>query len=167
MVQSGVGAKVVERAGGARLRVTGAEHHVSDPGVDRRAGAHCARLQRDHQGGIVETPSTEGGSRITQGEYFSVGGRVARSFALVVPGGNDLSVDDNQRPHGNIAVAQGQDSLGEGEAHQCVEIEICGSGTGHPADPTHVRSGATGVASNPEGQPGGRSSEAETGPTTM
>ena len=139
MVQSGISAQVVQRTGGARLQVPGAIDNVSDPSVDRRAGTHRARLQGDDQRGIVETPTTDGSRGVTEGEYLGVGGRVASTLALVVPGGNDLPVDDHHRPNRDIAVADSQDSFGEGQAHQRVEIESCRIGTGHPADPTQLR----------------------------
>ena len=60
----GVDEQVVERRGGAGLGVVGAEHHASDPAVDRGTGTHGARFERHHERCIVEAPLAPGCCRI-------------------------------------------------------------------------------------------------------
>src|SRR6478609_8490405 len=68
VVQARVRADAVERDHGAGLEVPGPEHDPADPSVDRRTGAHRARLERDDQGGGVESPGADGLRRVAQGE---------------------------------------------------------------------------------------------------
>src|SRR5690606_4751766 len=56
VVEPRVGAELVQRVDAAHLRVRGAVHDAGDPGVDQSASAHRARLERDGDGAVDQTP---------------------------------------------------------------------------------------------------------------
>ena len=107
VVQSRVGAHVVESGGGTGLRVGRAEHQASDAGVQQRASTHHAGLECDHEGAVVESPSAERGRGIAESKYLGMGRRVAGFLAFVVTCGNHLAVVQHHGTHRNVAVFDG------------------------------------------------------------
>ena len=69
---------VVHRAGRARLLVPRAEHEPRHARLQQRAGAHQARLQRDHERAPLEVPRAEGCRGLPHRDDLGVRGGVVR-----------------------------------------------------------------------------------------
>lgn len=83
---------VVEGSGSAGLVVPRAEHQARDVRLQKRAGAHEARLERDDERALAEVPAPEGPGRLTHRDDFRVGARVGRLLAAVATGSDDRAV---------------------------------------------------------------------------
>lgn len=111
VVETGVGRQIEERSAAARVGVGAAEDDALDPGVDRRARAHGAGLQRDHQRAAVKPPGAHAGRSPTQGEHFRVRGGVGPCLAAVGATAEHFPVAMNQGAHRHLA--QGGGFIGE------------------------------------------------------
>ena len=118
VVQSGVGAQVVQRPAGARLGVGGAEHDASHPGGDQRTGAHGARFQGHDEGERVEPPRPQRPGGVAERQHLGVGHRVAGPLPLVVAAGHDLAVQQGHGTHGDVAVPGSEGGLVQGQPHR-------------------------------------------------
>ncbi len=117
VVQSGVGGKVVEGAGGACFGVRGGVDEAADAGGVEGAGAHGAGLQGGVEGAAGEAPRLELLGGAAEGEEFGVGGRISGGFALVMGGRYDLLSSDDYRSYGDFALFGGPRGFFEGTAH--------------------------------------------------
>lgn len=127
MVQSGVVANVVKAQRGATFEIGSTDDHARHPGRDHCAGAHRARLQGHHQRASVQTPSTNHGCCVAQGQYFGVGGGISGEFALVVAGSDHLAAAKHNRAHRDIAMSERRTGFVEGLTHGRGEILVSGS----------------------------------------
>ena len=118
VVEAAIAQHVVERAGGAGLLVPRAEHDGGDACREDRARAHDARLERDDERAVGESPVAGGLGRGAQREHLGVRGGVARELALVASRGDDSArAIDDDRADRHVARGGRLHRLGEREAH--------------------------------------------------
>lgn len=98
----------------------GVGHGVDDsfePGHQGGAGAHGAGFFGDVEGGTGEAPIINGFGGLAQGEDFGMGGGIAGAVALIVRGGDDFSVQFNDRADRDFVFLPRGDGLVIGEPH--------------------------------------------------
>ncbi len=117
VVETRISSQIVERATGPGFQVGGAENDSGDTGLLERPGTHRARLERDDNGGPIESPRPDGLGSVAHGEEFGVGGGITGELAFVVTTSHDLAVDDHHRADGNVAVFGRGAGFVEGEGH--------------------------------------------------
>ncbi len=77
---------------------------------------------RHNERAIVESPLADARSRVAQGEYLGVRGRITGEFTLVVSRGDDLAVADHDGSDRDIVVVEGASRLGDGEPHELLVL---------------------------------------------
>ena len=111
-------ADLEQRGQGAGFGVVGAEHDASDSGVDQRAGAHCAGLERREHGASFEPPMTQLGRCGTQGQELGVCGRVGVLLTSVVISRQlDAVRTDDHAADGHIAMLRSEIGFAQRLAH--------------------------------------------------
>ena len=90
MADMRIARNIPNRTACTELGIPGTERDGADMGLDAGTRAHRARLKCDGQRAIGEIPSAQGLGRLTHGDDFGVGKRVAISLTRVV------SARDNQ-----------------------------------------------------------------------
>ena len=125
MIEPRVAAHLVQADQRTGLRVDRTEHHSPDSGVDQRAGAHHAWLQRDVERTVEQPPVPDDGGGIADRQHLGVCGGVTRQLALVVPGGDHLAVAHHDGADRHVAVGDGRGSLVERQLHRIVVGERC------------------------------------------
>ena len=118
VVDTRIGHHVVETRCRACFQVGSPVHQSSDAGVHQSTCTHDARLERDNESAVVETPCPENFARIPQRKHLGVCRRVAREFSFVVSTGNDLAVANDHCAHGNIPGDCRRPGLVECHAHR-------------------------------------------------
>jgi hypothetical protein len=118
VIQTGIGADVVQRSGGTSLRVAGPEHEVRNPGVQNGAGTHWTGLQRDDEGRMFQPPTADNGSRIAKRQYLGVRRRVTGEFPLVVSAGDDLTVHHDDGTNRDVAVLGRSSRFNQSQIHR-------------------------------------------------
>jgi serine protease len=83
VVEGGLGEDVEDAAGGAGLRIGGAEDNGGDAGEDDRPGAHRAGLERHVEGRAGKPPAAQCLGSSTNREDLGVGGGIGAQLALV------------------------------------------------------------------------------------
>jgi hypothetical protein len=92
VVQPEIVANREQRADGARLRVTCSVDDAADTRVDEGPGAHRARLERDDEGGVRQSPRPAFLGCSTERDDFCVPRRIASLFADILAGREQTSV---------------------------------------------------------------------------
>ena len=115
VVQPRIARELVERHDRPRFRIPAAEDQGRNAGLDHRADAHRARLERDVDLGIGQPVKPEPAPGATEREDLGMCRRIVRPDRLVVPAGDDPSTDDQDRSHGDLT--ERLRSLGFGDRH--------------------------------------------------
>lgn len=122
VIQTRIGADVVQTRGGAALEVGGTVNQSRNTGVYQRASAHHARLQRDYERALAESPVANRVRGIAQRKYLGMGGRILRNFALVVAGRYDDTAAHDYGSHGNFSKGGGSSRQAQCQLHRGVVI---------------------------------------------
>ena len=79
------------------LGVMGSKDHRSHAGLDKGAGTHRTRFQRDQHGAAVEPPVTQQGGGLTQGHQFGVPQRILMVLAAIasMADASSISIEDH------------------------------------------------------------------------
>ena len=117
MVQHRTVEQVEAAARGTCLGIGGPIDEVSETGVDHRARAHRARLERDDEGAVVEAPVTDLRGRVAQRQDLGVSCWIAGELALVVARREHVAITHDDRTDGHVAVFEGGARLVERELH--------------------------------------------------
>jgi len=80
---AGIAAEVEDATKGAAFRVEGSIHHTPHPGLYQGSGTHGARLERHHQGAVVEAPVAAQPGCLLQRHQFGMAQRLLIAFASV------------------------------------------------------------------------------------
>jgi len=124
MVEPGIGAQVVERAAGARLRISGAVDEATDPGRDAGTSAHGTRFERHHKSRIFEPPAADRDRGVSEGKHLGVCSRITRQLALVVTSSHYLVADEHNRADRHVPMARGNERLVQGDRHGR-DLDLC------------------------------------------
>ncbi len=108
------GKKIDNGAAGAGLLVVCAEDDAFHPGVDERACAHRAGLQRDIHCTFPQPPAAQGFAGIENGLQLRMGQRVFASFPTVTSAANDTVSAGDDSADGNLPLQCGK----AGEEHR-------------------------------------------------
>ena len=118
VIQSVVGQHIGERTNGTGFWITGAVHHTSDTGIDQRACTHEARLQRDVQRAVHETPVANDVGGVANGENLGVGRGISAEFPFIVTTDDDRSIANDHRSNRDVIVVHRCASLGQRQPHR-------------------------------------------------
>ncbi len=118
VIQPRIRSDVVQRSRRTTLRIRYRKNDSLDARLLQGSGAHHARLKRYVQRATREAPTTHDLRGETQYENFGMSGRVAAQLTFVVRPGNDPTVANDHRTHGNVAVLHRQVRFSEGFAHR-------------------------------------------------
>lgn len=91
MADMRIARNIPNRTACTELGIPGTERDGADMGLDAGTRAHRARLKCDGQRAIGEIPSAQGLGRLTHGDDFGVGKRVAISLTRVVSAPDNLA----------------------------------------------------------------------------
>ncbi len=125
MIETLVGADLIQALKRAGLGVGGPKHNAPYSRIHQRTGAHEARLEGHIERAIGEPPVPDNGRGITKSEDFGVSGRITRQFALVMAPSDYLAIADDNRSNRDIIVRQRRTRLGEREAHH-LGVDLAG-----------------------------------------
>ena len=103
MIETGIGAEVIEGSAGSRLGVGSAEDQPVDAGGDESPRAHRARFEGDVHRRAVKPPATEDGCGVLQGQNLGVGSGVSAVLSFVVSPGDHTPVTHDDGPDWNVA----------------------------------------------------------------
>lgn len=126
MVQGGaISQQIPDRTGGSGLLVEGSIHDSRNPRPDHSPSTHCAGLEGDDKGGVVEAPPSGHLGGIAQCHELGMTERILIDFATIVtaPDHRSAAVDDNGTD-GNVVMLAGQGRLGEGECHPLLKLQV-------------------------------------------
>src|SRR5208283_3277683 len=118
MVQPAVSADVVHRAEGTGLGVARAVNDSRHAGIEHRADAHDARLERDVNRHGFQPVRFERRCGGTDCQDFGVRGRIAEPDGPVVARADDLSIRDRDSADWHFAVRLGTTGFSDGGGHK-------------------------------------------------
>jgi len=103
VVSTGMTGKVEGASQRPSFWIVGSEHHPSHPGLHQCSGTHRARLQRDQECAVGESPASPQPCRPGQGHQFRVAeGILLEVAAIAAPAhGPPLSIE-HHGGHGNL-----------------------------------------------------------------
>src|ERR1044072_2200990 len=103
MIESRLLRQTVKRVQAARLRIGAAEDQTRDTGLEDRADAHDARLERDVDRAFLQPPAFEARGRGLDGENFRMSERALPLFTQVMRAREHGVVRDDNRTDGDFA----------------------------------------------------------------
>ena len=103
VVQTRVAKQIHHRTRSAGFGFRRAKHHPAHAGVEQRAAAHGAGLQRDIQRAVAQAVIAHGAGTCAQRVHFGMGGGVEAGQRRVAAGGDHLARAHQHCAHGHFA----------------------------------------------------------------
>ena len=120
VVEPPLGRQIQHPAAHAGLGVRGAEHHPADTGVQHRAQAHHARLQRHIERGFAHPIVAQLLGRHPQGADLGMRRRIMTADGMVVAGGDHLPRLHQHGAHRHLTMQLRIQRLIHRQAHHCM-----------------------------------------------
>lgn len=118
MIQADIAGDLVKRVASSRLGIGATVNDQRQPCLDDGARAHGARLQRDVESAILQTPRVQRVGRLRNGDHLGVGRRIVQLFALVVRLGDDaVVVGNDDRADRHLVLGAGPSRFGQRHFH--------------------------------------------------
>lgn len=117
--------QIPDRTGGSGLLIEGSIDDSRNPRPDHSPCTHCAGLEGDDKGGVVEAPPSGRLGGIAQRHELGMPERILIDFASVVTAADHRTFTaEHHSPDGNVVMRTRQRRLGEGECHPILEVRV-------------------------------------------
>ena len=130
MVEPAILLQPIQRAQRPTLSIGRPVYAAAHTGIDHKAGAHGARLQRHVHRAVAQAPSAQRFGGVAKSQKLRVGTRVLVEFAPIMRSRDHGAVPHDDRPDRNLAHSSRLLRLGKSLAHEClVDIQCLHSGS--------------------------------------
>lgn len=117
MIEAVVIGNLVEGVASAGFWVDCAVDDSGDASLDDSAGTHRARFQGDIERAVQQPPGTQGFGGLRDGNHLGMRGRVFQHFALIVRGGDDSVLMNDDGANGDFRFIERLTGFFQSEPH--------------------------------------------------